>query len=52
MEAGQIGIKVLSWSQSYDFEIYSYNASVVVGWNVFDSKRNFLNALCRLLAAL
>jgi hypothetical protein len=24
-----------SWSQSYDYEIYNYNASVAVGWIVF-----------------
>jgi hypothetical protein len=25
----------LTWTQSYDFDIYNYNASVVVGKSVF-----------------
>jgi hypothetical protein len=29
----------ISWIQSYDFWMYSYNASVVVGWSVFTSEK-------------
>jgi hypothetical protein len=38
----------VTWTQSYDFLIYSYNASVVVAYSVFQSRKNtfcFQNAL-------
>jgi hypothetical protein len=28
-----------TWGQSYDFRIYNYNASVVVGQSFFQSRR-------------
>jgi 4-hydroxyphenylpyruvate dioxygenase-like putative hemolysin len=34
-----IGRFLTTWSQSYDFLIYSYNASVVVGSSIFKSRR-------------
>jgi hypothetical protein len=43
-------LRIGSRSQSYDFKIYSYNASVVVGYSVFQSRRkyfSFQNELCR-----
>jgi hypothetical protein len=42
-------------SQSYNFWIYSYNASVVVGLSVFTSEKNdiyFKNAPCSLLSIM
>jgi hypothetical protein len=32
----------LSWIQSYDFLIYSYNASVEVGYSVFQRRIKYL----------
>jgi hypothetical protein len=43
-----------SWSQSYEFWIYNYNASDVVGWSIFKymDENIFVSKCTRLLVAL